>query len=70
MGDIPAIFQSGVSAPLVTRARLAEMLGQPITEGVVTGWANRGLIPCVTIGKYSLVNLELLRKQCLDKEFR
>ena len=53
--------------PLVTRERFAEMVGLPI--GVITGWCNKGLIPTKTIGKYSLVSLELLRKQCLDREF-
>ncbi|WP_321859188.1 hypothetical protein [Paraburkholderia tropica] len=55
------------SSPLVTRERFAALVGLPI--GVITGFANRGYIPTVSIGKYSLVNLELLRKRCLDREF-
>lgn len=55
------------ASPLVTRERFAELVGLPI--GVITGFANRGYIPTVSIGKYSLVNLELLRKRCLEKEF-
>lgn len=56
------------ASPLVTRERFAELVGLPV--GVVVGFANRGYIPTVSIGKYSLVNLELLRKRCLDREFR
>lgn len=55
------------ASPLVTRERFAELVGLPI--GVITGFANRGYIPTVSIGKYSLVNLELLRKRCLDRDF-
>lgn len=55
------------TGPLVTRERFAEMVGLPV--GVIVGWCNKGLIPTMTIGKYSLVSIELLRKRCLDKEF-
>ncbi len=55
------------ASPVVTRERFAELVGLPI--GVITGFANRGYIPTVSIGKYSLVNLELLRKRCLDRDF-
>lgn len=66
-------FQVSVStlpnyaAPLVTRERFAEMIGLP--PGVILGWANKGLLPQVKIGRYALVNVELLKKQCLAKEF-
>lgn len=53
--------------PLVTRERFAELVGLPI--GVVVGFVNKGYLPVVSVGKYSLVNLELLRKRCLEKEF-
>lgn len=53
--------------PLVTRERFAEMCGLPI--GVITGWCNKGLVPCVSIGKYSLINIALLQSRCLAKEF-
>lgn len=49
-----------------TRERFAELVGLPI--GVV-GFTNKGYIPTVSICKYSLVNLELLRKRCLEREF-
>ncbi len=66
--SLPAVAALPVYAsPLVTRERFAELVGLPI--GVVIGFANRGYIPTVSIGKYSLVNLELLRKRCLEREF-
>lgn len=43
------------------------MCGLPI--GVIVGWCNKGLVPTLSIGKYSLINVELLRKRCLDREF-
>ena len=55
-----------LSAPLISRERFAEALGLPV--GVIVGWCNKGLVPCVSIGKYSLVNIELLRKRCLERE--
>ena len=52
---------------MVTRERFAQMCGLPI--GVIVGWCNKGLVPCVSVGKYSLINVELLRKRCLDRGF-
>lgn len=54
-------------SPLVTRERFAEMCGLPV--GVVVGWCNKGLVPCVSIGKYSLINVALLQNRCLAQEF-
>lgn len=53
--------------PLVSRERFAELVGLPV--GVVTGFINKGYLPTVSIGKYSLVNLALLEKRCLDREY-
>ena len=53
--------------PIVSRERFADLLGLP--PGVIVGWINKGMLPTVTIGKYSLVNVELLRKSCLEREF-
>lgn len=57
---------SGVP-PIVSRERFADLLGLP--PGVIVGCINKGMLPTVTIGKYSLVNVELLRKSCLEREF-
>lgn len=71
MADAPQFNESpaalGLLGPLVTRERFAEAVG--LSPGVVLGWCNKGLVPCISIGKYSLVNVELLRKRCLDREF-
>lgn len=56
------------AGPLCSRERFAEMCGLPV--GVIIGWCNKGLVPCLSVGKYSLVNLELLRKRCLEREFQ
>lgn len=53
---------------LVTRERFAQMTGLPI--GVIIGFVNKGYLPTVPVGKYSLINLELLRKNCLEREFK
>jgi hypothetical protein len=64
----PSVRLAGLGdSPLVTRERFAEMVGLPV--GVIVGWCNKGLIPTMSIGKYSLISLELLRKRCLDREF-
>jgi len=55
------------ASPLVTRERFAELIGLPV--GVVVGWCNKGLVPCVAVGKYSLINMALLQSQCLAREF-
>ena len=55
------------TTPLVTRERFADMVGLPI--GVITGWCNKGLVPCVTVGKYSLINVALLHTKCVEREF-
>jgi hypothetical protein len=63
-----ANFQSTpIAGPVVTRERFAQMVGLPL--GVITGWCNKGLLPCVSIGKYSLVNVSLLANRCVAKEF-
>lgn len=56
------------NVPIMSRELFACLTG--FSEGVITGWINRGYIPTFDIGRYSAINLELLRKMCLDKEFR
>lgn len=54
--------------PLMHRENFAQAVG--VSVDVVTGWINRGYIPTFEVGKYRLVNLALLTKLALDKEFR
>lgn len=67
---VPAGLISQISSPLVSRERFAEMVfGTSEAVGIVIGWCNKGLIPCISIGKYSLINVALLQNRCLAKEF-
>lgn len=50
------------------RDRFAELVG--VSVDVVNGWINRGYLPTYEVGKYRLINLALLNKLALDKEFR
>lgn len=54
--------------PVMHRESFAAAVG--VSVDVVTGWINRGYIPTFEVGKYRLVNLALLNKLALDKEFR
>ena len=55
------------AVPVMARTLFAQHVG--VTEDVVTGWINRGYIPVVEVGKYRLVNIALLNKMALEKEF-
>lgn len=39
-----------------------------VEPGIVRGWLDRGYLPTHRIGKHLLVNVELFRKQLLEKE--
>ncbi len=54
--------------PFMHRDLFAQQVG--VTTDVVTGWINKGYIPTFEVGKYNLVNVALLNKLCLEKEFR
>jgi len=54
-------------SPFVSRERFAAQVGVPV--GVVIGWCNKGLVPTISIGKYSLINISLLQKKCIEREF-
>lgn len=67
VGNLVTLSSGNYAPPIVSRERFADMCGLPI--GVIVGWCNKGLVPTLSIGKYSLINLELLRQRCLAKEF-
>ena len=54
-----------MAVPLMDRERFAELIG--VAPGVVLGWINKGYLPTVSIGKYSLVNVEALRLKAAQK---
>jgi hypothetical protein len=39
-----------------------------VQPGIVRGWIDRGYLPTVRTGKHLMVNVELYRKQLLEKE--
>jgi hypothetical protein len=64
-GDPP----NGVSRPpLMTVERFAEWIGLPV--GVCEAQADRRYWPIVVIGKRRFINVELVRKQALEAEFK
>jgi hypothetical protein len=65
--NIQSVGMNFPPVPVMSRDAFASAIGIPV--GVVIGWVERGYLPCISIGKYSLINLELVRKQCLEKEF-
>lgn len=70
MGDIPNLSNLtalATSVPLMTRENFARLVG--VTAGTVDGWVDRGYIPTLAVGKYSLVNVALLNKRALEREF-
>jgi predicted site-specific integrase-resolvase len=52
----------------MNRELFAQQVG--VSVDVVTGWINKGYIPCMEVGKYRLVNLALLNKMALEQDFR
>ena len=53
--------------PVMHREKFAALVG--VSVDVVNGWINRGYLPTYEVGKYRLVNLALLNKLAMDKEF-
>jgi len=53
--------------PLMTREAFAAAIGLPTT--VLTAQCDRGYWPTLKVGKYSFINVELVRKNALAKEF-
>lgn len=56
-----------ISVPFLTREKFAELMGLPLP--VFVAQCERGYWPTVKVGKRVLVNVELVRKQALEKEF-
>lgn len=63
--DLSAPSLAG-SPPLLPWAKFADWI--QIEPGIVRGWMDRGYLPTFRIGKHVMVNVELLRKQLLEKE--
>jgi len=57
----------GIGAGLVTLERYADMTGLPLQ--VCLGHVNKGLLPCVTIGRRRLINVVALQRELAKKPF-
>lgn len=53
--------------PMMSREAFAAAIGLPV--GVIVGFCNKGYLPTVSIGKYSLINVALLQQRCLEQGF-
>jgi hypothetical protein len=56
-----------LSVPLMTREAFAAAVGLPVT--VLIAQAERGYWPEVRVGKRVFINVELVRKRALEREF-
>lgn len=52
--------------PILPWEKFADWIQVP--PGIVRGWLDRGYLPAARYGKHLFVNVELLRKQLLEKE--
>jgi hypothetical protein len=57
-----------VQMPLVSRQRFADLVG--VTLDTVNKWCDRGYVPTIPMGRWSLINLALVNARCLDQEFK
>lgn len=71
MGDIPKIQNllptSIAFCPVMDRRQFAAVTG--LTFDTVEAMIARGYLPCIRIGKRSLVNLALLQQRCIEADF-
>lgn len=67
-GESDAFFHGNAlpAVPLMSRTAFAQAIGLPI--GVVTGFCNKGYLPTLALGRYSLINVALIQKRCLEKD--
>lgn len=70
MGDFPK-FQNLMPAavafcPVMDRKQFASVTG--LTEDTVLGMIAKGYLPCIRIGKRSLINIALLQQRCIEAE--
>ena len=70
MGDFPKfqnLMPTAVAFCLVMdRKQFAIVTG--LTEDTVLGMIAKGYLPCIRIGKRSLINIALLQQRCVEAE--
>lgn len=60
------VFQNLPAAvPVMTREKFAQHSG--LAEGVVQGMIEKGHLPSIKIGRYRLVNVARLSRDCIDE---
>lgn len=64
-GGLP--LQQLLAVPVMTREAFANAIGLPLS--VLAAQCDRGYWPTLKVGKYSFINVELVRKSALAKEF-
>lgn len=71
MGDAPKIQNmlpaSVAFCPVMDRRQFAAVTG--LTLDTVEAMIARGYIPCIRIGKRSLVNIAMLQQRCMEVSF-
>lgn len=71
MGNIPKFenFQppSVAFCPVMDRRQFAQVTG--LTMDTVEAMVARGYLPCIKIGKRSLINIALLQQRCVEAQF-
>ncbi len=55
-----------IEVPEMSLDKYAEQVG--VSKRTVDGWAERGYLPTVKIGKRRLVNVALRTSECLEQE--
>jgi len=66
MDSVPNISQLTL-VPVMSREHFAEHVG--VSLDVVNGWVSRGYLPTFEMGRYRLINISLLTKMTMEKEF-
>lgn len=61
VASLPSIVNCAF-VPVCTRERFAHFSG--LDEGVIRGMCDRGYLPTIKLGKYSLINLVALIQEC------
>lgn len=65
-GLSPFHLQINASTPLMSKARFAELVG--FKPAVINGWATKGHIPTVMVGRHQLINVAAIQRDCLERE--
>jgi excisionase family DNA binding protein len=71
MGSIPNIQNLApmtiAFCPVMDRRQFAQVVG--LTVDTVEAMVARGYLPCIRIGKRSLINIALLQQRCIEQGF-